>query len=197
MENGEAPQTIEEKKLTGKQRKFADHYIASLNATRSAEAAGYTGTYFTLAQMGSENLRKPHIRAYIERQLSAVAATPNEVLITLTNQMRFAIGDLLSEDGGIDIKEVKRRGLDSLIKEFVVEETVDAESGDITRTFKVKVYDAQSAADKLAKAHKLYVQPIELSGKDGKPLNILTNVIIEPVTSQIPRPPEPDEKDDE
>jgi phage terminase small subunit len=58
-------------KLTEKQRRFADYYIETGNATESAVRAGYSGK--TSAEMGYENLNKPHIKGYIDEQLKLLA----------------------------------------------------------------------------------------------------------------------------
>lgn len=50
-------------KLTEKQKRFCDYYIASGNATESATKAGYSKK--TAYKTGSENLSKPQIKAYI------------------------------------------------------------------------------------------------------------------------------------
>lgn len=57
-------------KLTTKQRLFADEYIKSGNATQSAIKAGYAtkAAYRT----GSENLRKPQIKAYIDAKMAEI-----------------------------------------------------------------------------------------------------------------------------
>ena len=52
-----------EYKLTNKQQKFADEYIRTGNATKSALEAGYSPK--TAQRMGSENLSKPLIKSYI------------------------------------------------------------------------------------------------------------------------------------
>ena len=49
------------KKLTIKQKKFADEYIISGNATQSALKAGYKNEV-----SGRENLQKPTVQSYIE-----------------------------------------------------------------------------------------------------------------------------------
>jgi phage terminase small subunit len=50
--------------LTDKQRVFVHEYLKDWNATRAAIAAGYSKK--TAAEMGYENLKKPHIAKYIE-----------------------------------------------------------------------------------------------------------------------------------
>ncbi|ARW19893.1 PBSX phage terminase small subunit [Pediococcus pentosaceus] len=56
--------------LTPKQKKFADNYIESGNATQSAIKAGYSRK--TAKSVGSENLTKPDIKSYIEKKMKEV-----------------------------------------------------------------------------------------------------------------------------
>lgn len=54
-------------KLTEKQKRFADEYIITGNARKSAIKAGYSEK--TASETGYENLKKPHILKYIEKKL--------------------------------------------------------------------------------------------------------------------------------
>ena len=77
-------------KLTEKQKRFCDEYLIDLNATQAAIRAGYKQK--TAANIGSENLRKPQIKAYIDQRLQEIksrrTADAAEVLETLTAVMR-------------------------------------------------------------------------------------------------------------
>ena len=77
-------------KITIKQQRFADEYIISGNATEAAIEAGYAKR--AAYQQGAENLRKPHIKAYIAERLEAInsakIADQEEVLQYLTSVMR-------------------------------------------------------------------------------------------------------------
>lgn len=53
------------KKLSDKQRRFCEEYMIDLNATRAAREAGYSEK--TACKIGSENLSKPDIQAYIQQ----------------------------------------------------------------------------------------------------------------------------------
>lgn len=55
------------KKLTEKQRLFVEEYLIDLNATQAALRAGYSSK--TAYSMGNENLKKPQIKAAIERRM--------------------------------------------------------------------------------------------------------------------------------
>lgn len=69
-------------KLTEKQKRFADEYILTGNATQSAIKAGYSEK--TAAEIGHENLRKPNILAYIESKLEQ-----HEIDIKLRQKQAF------------------------------------------------------------------------------------------------------------
>ena len=76
--------------MTPKQQAFADEYIISLNATDAARKAGYSNR--TATETGYENLRKPHIKAYIDKRLEELkserVADQQEVMEYLTRLMR-------------------------------------------------------------------------------------------------------------
>ena len=77
-------------KLTMKQKAFADFYIECGNATEAAIRAGYSKK--AAQQIGSENLLKPLISAYLEQRMEQIEneriATGEEVLKYLTSVMR-------------------------------------------------------------------------------------------------------------
>jgi phage terminase small subunit len=80
--------------LTEKQRRFVEAYCgpAKGNATEACRLAGYAGGDVTLASMGHENLRKPHISRAIDEVngdiRSEAIATAEEVQAFLTGTMR-------------------------------------------------------------------------------------------------------------
>lgn len=81
---------MENKKLTEKQRRFADYFIQYGNGTQAAIKAGYSKK--TAGVISTENLKKPNISAYINRRLDELAseriADQQEVLAYLTGVMR-------------------------------------------------------------------------------------------------------------
>lgn len=78
------------KKLTIKQKKFADEYIISGNATQAAIKAGYSKK--TARFTGAENLTKPNIKSYIDERMKKLEeeaiADQTEVLKYLTRVLR-------------------------------------------------------------------------------------------------------------
>lgn len=77
-------------KLTIKQQRFADEYIISGNATGAAIKSGYAKR--AAYQQGAENLKKPHVREYIDKRLEEIndksIAKQEEVLQYLTEVLR-------------------------------------------------------------------------------------------------------------
>ncbi|WP_347921110.1 terminase small subunit [Pediococcus acidilactici] len=77
-------------KLTAKQKKFADNYIKTGNATQSAIDAGYKKS--SAQQIGSENLLKPVIKSYIDEKMKEIESErimgAQEALEFLTNVVR-------------------------------------------------------------------------------------------------------------
>jgi phage terminase small subunit len=77
-------------KLTEKQKRFADYYIESGNATESARRAGYKGN--NLNKVASENLAKLDIKNYIDERIAEKdairIAKQDEILSYLSSIMR-------------------------------------------------------------------------------------------------------------
>ncbi|HFI0640500.1 TPA: terminase small subunit [Streptococcus suis] len=79
--------------LTIKQKKFADEYIVSGNATEAYKEAGYRVSNDRVASVeGHKLLRNPKVKTYIDERLkileSEKIATQEEVLSYLTSVMR-------------------------------------------------------------------------------------------------------------
>ena len=75
--------------MTPKQQKFADKFIELGNKTEAAIKAGYSPK--TAYSIGNENMKKPEIKAYIDKQLnemhSDTVASGQDVLEFLTKIM--------------------------------------------------------------------------------------------------------------
>lgn len=76
--------------MTAKQKRFCDEYLVDCNATQAAIRAGYSEK--TAYAVGSENLRKPEIKDYIDERLKQMQdrtiADAAEVMKYLTSVMR-------------------------------------------------------------------------------------------------------------
>lgn len=86
--------------LTPKQKAFADYYIETGNATEAAKKAGYSKG--SARQIGTENLSKPSISAYIADRTKPTEekriATADDVMVFLTSMMNGEIKDAFGLD---------------------------------------------------------------------------------------------------
>lgn len=57
-----------EKRMTEKQKRFCDEYLACLNATEAAIKAGYSKR--SAKEMACQNLTKHHLKEYIDQRLA-------------------------------------------------------------------------------------------------------------------------------
>ncbi len=130
-------------KLTEKQRRFVDYYVETGNASEAARRAGYAekAAYRT----GSENLRKPQVKAAIDARLKELEdkriAKADEVLQFLTSTLRG------------EVKEER----------VVVEGTGEGRSDARIITVQVSARDRLEAAKSLLKRY-----PMQLDAKEQK-----------------------------
>lgn len=105
--------------LNPKQKAFADYYIECGNATEAARRAGYSQK--TARHIGSENLTKPDISAYIAARMAEQAkkrvADANEVIEFYTAVMRGEIKDQFGLDASLSDR---LKAGDSLMKRYAV-----------------------------------------------------------------------------
>lgn len=111
-------------KLTEKQKRFADYYIETGNATESARRAGYKGK--NLNNVASENLAKVGVKSYIDEKLKILqderTASAKEVLEFLTKSMRGELDEEVvvvegTGDGTSEARKIKKQiGLRERIK---------------------------------------------------------------------------------
>ena len=117
-----------DKKLTPKQKAFADYYIELGNATEAARRAGYKKPNV----QGSQNLEKLSIKSYIQERIKALdekrIAKGEEVLQYLTKVMRGEEKDQFGLDPSLQDRTKAAELLGKRYRLFVdkVEQKVDA-----------------------------------------------------------------------
>jgi phage terminase small subunit len=161
------------RKLTNKERAFIEHYLQCWNASDAARRAGYSSK--TAGSIGHENLKKPEISSEIKRRLEELQAGADEVVTRLTSHARGSMKDfvVVNDDGTATIDLVKAQSLNQLhlIKKLKVtrRQLKDGESEAVTE---FELYDAQGALVTLGRAHGLFVDKSEITGKNGGPIEI-------------------------
>lgn len=130
------------RKLTEKQKRFADYYIETGNATEAARRAGYSEK--TARAIGNENLTKPNIKSYIEKRLKE-----------------------LEDERTADAKEVLQY-LTSVMRGEEVEEIVGFTDKGMQKVRKLpNVKDRVKAAELLGKRYALFTDKVDLDGNVG------------------------------
>lgn len=149
--------------MTKKQKKFVEEYLIDLNATQAAIRAGYSPD--TAGSIGSENLRKPEIRACIEKAMAERSKR------TGINQdriiMELAKIGLLNPKNLINFEE-------ATVKEDATEEDLAAISSIRVKRFptkdgegverEVKMYDKAKALELLGRHLGMFKDKVEVSG---------------------------------
>jgi phage terminase small subunit len=109
----------EDKELTlnDRQRRFCEEYLIDFNATQAAIRSGYSEK--TAAEMGYENLRKPHIRAFIDAKLKEMSLSSDETLKSISDIAKGSLNKYLIVKEVVEIPQVKKH-LSQIIKDIKV-----------------------------------------------------------------------------
>lgn len=136
---------MKERKLTEKQKRFADYYIETGNATQSYIDAGYKATTRRVAEANARKLLANYsVREYIEQRLKEKdkerIASQDEVLEFLTRVMR-----------GQEVEEV----------------VGFTESGPVKEKKTPSTRDRVKAAKLLGKRYALFTEKVNVEGNMG------------------------------
>lgn len=142
--------------LTARQRVFVEAYLDCLNATEAARRAGYKQPM----QQGWRLLRNVEIATVVEAGLASKAMSRTEVLSRLAEMARSDMREFIqfhegTETPWVDLSPDKPL---HLIKEIEITKTTRNGEGDDTlydTKVKIKLYDAKSALDTLARHHRI------------------------------------------
>lgn len=143
--------------LTDKQQKFCDEYLVDLNSTQAAIRAGYSKT--SAKSIGSENLSKPDIQAYLQKKRKTWA---NKLEVTqeriLTEYARVAFSDIrkfyteqgmLLLPGELDDDSAAALAGIEVFEEFAFD--LEGNRNHVGDTKKLKIHNKIQALDSLAK----------------------------------------------
>ena len=155
-----------EKKLTPKQAVFVQEYLIDLNATRAAEAAGYSKK--TAKAIGFENLTKPAIAAAVQKrqvELKDKTQITQERVVNEYGKICFLDPRKFYDDKGnlIPIHELSADVAATLTGMDV--QTIYTKDGDMMGDLKkIKFGDKKAALDSVAKHLGMFVERHEISG---------------------------------
>jgi phage terminase small subunit len=106
------------KRTTLKQEKFVEGVIRHGNATRAARDAGYSPR--SASVIASRNLKRADIQEQIKSRIQAAKLDTDEIIGTLIGHMRADIGNLLGDDGALDIVRAIENGSTHIIKKLTI-----------------------------------------------------------------------------
>lgn len=170
---GQDPTAKDELGLSYLERKFAEDYSVRRHPVRSAVMAGYPKE--SAAAVTSMLLCKPHVRKAIEiisaQRERRIAVTVENVVREYARIAFFDPRTLFDEHGApIPIHELDDAAAAAIVG-FEVDET--EVNGAITqRKYKYKLATKLPALEALGKSMGLFVERLELTGKDGAPLQV-------------------------
>lgn len=137
--------------LSPKRRRFVEAYLQAWNAAEAARQAGYRGR---ANMIGERLMRDERIQAAIAARIKQVAMAADEVLVRLAQQARNESAMYVRKDGTIDLGRLIADGKSHLIK---------ATKWDRQGRLVVEFYDAQAALVQLGRAHRLFVDQVDMT----------------------------------
>ncbi|BES72172.1 hypothetical protein RE428_31900 [Marinobacter nanhaiticus D15-8W] len=146
-----------------KMRHFADLYLGGPDEVRSDAAACYRALYPKSAHHssrghGSEYLNHPYTQAYIKEKMEAMTEecdiTVKYILTTITDTIERCR----------QAKPVLDRKGDPVL--------VETEDGEMKPAYTFDANNVLRGADMLAKYKGMYAEKVELTGKDGGPIEM-------------------------
>jgi phage terminase small subunit len=189
------PDDVPRRELTAKQKRFVEEYLIDLNATQAAIRAGYSED--TAGAIGHENLKKPEIQDAIseaqaarskrteitaDRVLQELAkvgfANASDVVNWGTKEVAFGydddgkrlpswqIGDaaMVRNEMAPFVEPIDRDDLPEHIKAAVSEVKMTRDG------MAIKMHDKVGALEKIGRHLGMFKDKVELTGKDGGPI---------------------------
>lgn len=149
--------------LNHRQRKFLAEYLSNGgNATRAAEAAGYSPSksYFSAAVQANALLKNPKIRAAIEASYRVAGMTVAEVVARLVEQARANPTQFFDKRWRLNRHVLRRKG--HLVKRLEVPAR--------GKPAKIELHDAQAALVLIGKHLGLFSDKVQHVGDQGGPV---------------------------
>ena len=153
--------------MTPKQQQFVDEYLVDLNATQAAIRAGYSAK--TAYSTGHENLRKPEIATAVTEAQAGRAkrleVTADRVIEEFAKLAFANIADYVAAGpDGLTHADLANMSPEQTA---AIAEMSQTQKGAV----RIKLHDKKAALDSLAKHLGLFTDKLEVTGKDGAPLN--------------------------
>ena len=150
--------------MTPRQQRFVEEYLIDLNATQAAIRAGYSPK--TAGQMGDENLKKPQIKAAIDAAMAERSKRTEISQDYVLNVIKETV-----ERCSQAVPVLDKKGQPVFVK------TPD---GELHPAYKYEPFAVLKGAELLGKHLGLFTDKMELSGKNGGPIETVDRFILAP-----------------
>ncbi|MCI7099855.1 MAG: terminase small subunit [Lachnospiraceae bacterium] len=149
--------------MTAKQKRFVEEYLIDLNATQAAIRAGYSPE--TAGSIGNENLKKPEIRARIDKAMAErskrTGINQDRVLQELAKLAFVNPADVIDFEEATVRYDASEEDLACI--QSVKVKTMSGDKGDMTER-EVRMYDKKAALELLGKHLGMFKDKVEISG---------------------------------
>lgn len=149
--------------MTKKQKLFVEEYLIDLNATQAAIRAGYSPE--TAGSIGSENLKKPEIRARIDKAMAErskrTGISQDRVLLELAKIGFANIKDVVDPKTAEVLPDAKEEDLACI-------QSIKVKPGEFGTEREVKMYDKKGALVDLGRHLGMFKDKVEVSGLENE-----------------------------
>ena len=150
-----------DERLTIREQIFVEHAARGKSLTQAAVAAGYSP--HTARTTAAQNVSKRAIYRAIDQRIACVRAETDEILATLSGQMRGNLADFADcwlENGDLDWQRAEDKGVARLVRD-IVRKPRWGPDGSLRWEVQLKLYSAQEASRILADIAGLRQAPRE------------------------------------
>lgn len=148
---------------TVREQLLAEGVARGKSQTQAAIDAGYSPR--SARRIATKKMSQVHVPAIVQERVAAIKADTNEILSLFAQHLRADFGDFdadcWNEDGTVNWKIAKTRGLSRLVKKVKRKTIPQRNGGDPIIEVEVELHDSQSAARSLADIAGLKQQPRE------------------------------------
>lgn len=147
--------------MTKKQKLFVEEYLIDLNATQASIRAGYSPE--TAGSIGSENLKKPEIRARIDKAMAErskrTGISQDRVLLELAKIGFANIKDVVDPKTAEVLPNAKEEDLACI-------QSIKVKPGEFGTEREVKMYDKKGALVDIGRHLGMFKDKVEVSAVD-------------------------------
>lgn len=155
--------------LNEKQKRFCLEYLKCMNATEAARKAGYGAP----KSQGSRLLTYAGVQQELKTQFVKKNSNLNQDVKAILQELRrLAFSDITNylefHRSGVDLKDSK----DLKPEHTRAISEVSQSHTQFGTNIKFKLYDKPKAIELLGRYHKMFVEQVEHTGKDGGPIDL-------------------------